>query len=100
MTMNRIEWKMTEQNLLQELVSADSRWHISKTQKGTEKPTFFMSNYDLLLTPHGTGADYRECFETFIADCDAFIEKVKSVRDEAKAHLQSLLETGKTLARE
>lgn len=98
--MNRIEWKISEQNLSQELISADSRWHISKTQKGTEKPTFFMFNYDLLLTPHGTGADYRECFETFIADCDAFIRKVEAVRDEAKAHLQSLLETGKTLARE
>ena len=38
--MNRIEWKISEQNLSQELISADSRWHISKTQKGTEKPTF------------------------------------------------------------
>ncbi len=98
--MNRIEWKISEQNLSQELISADSRWHISKTQKGTENPTFFMSNYDLLLTPHGTGADYRGCFETFIADCDAFIRKVETVRDEAKAHLQSLLEAEKALVRE
>ena len=97
---NTIEWKEPEQQIKQELVSADGRWHISKNQKGREVPSFFLLNYDLLLTPHGTGADYRECFETFIADCDAFTRKVEAVRDEAKAHLQSLLETGKTLARE
>ncbi len=95
-----IEWKEPEQHIKQELVSTDGRWHISKNQNGQESPSFFLLNYDLLLTPHGTGANYRECFEAFIADCDAFIGKAEAVRDEAKAHLQLLLETGKTLARE
>ena len=96
---NTIEWKEPEQHIKQVLISSDNRWHISKNQNGREVPSFFLLNYDLLLMPHGTGADYRECFETFITDCDAFIEKVKAVRDEAKAHLQSLLEAEKTLER-
>ena len=95
--MNQIEWRITEQNLSQELASQDDRWHISKTQKGSEEPQFFLTNYDLLLTPHGTGADYRECFESFIKNCDAFVEKVKAVRAEAKEHMAILLETAQSL---
>ena len=95
--MNKIEWKVTEQNLSQELVSSDNRWHISKTQEGHAEPKFFLSNYDLLLTPHGTGSDYRECFEKFIADCNEFIQKVAAVRDDAKAHLSDLIAAAESL---
>ena len=59
---NTIHWEVTEQNLQQELVSEDKRWHITKTQQGEKAPQFFLSNYDLLLMPHGTGTDYRKCF--------------------------------------
>ena len=97
MTMSKIEWKITEQNLSQELVSTDNRWHISKKQKGESKPEFFLSQWDLLLTPHGSGADYRECFETFIADCDSYINKVKAVRDEAASHLTELVAAAEAL---
>ena len=69
--MAEIEWKITEQMLSQELVSTDNRWHISKTQSGDADAEFFLTNYDLLLSPHGTGKDYRECFESFIADCES-----------------------------
>ena len=68
--MTEIEWKIPEQMLSQELVSTDNRWHISKTQSGHSDAEFFLTNYDLLLSPHGTGKDYWECFESFIADCD------------------------------
>ena len=95
--MKKIEWKVTEQNLSQELVSSDNRWHISKTQEGSAKPKFFLSNYDLLLTPHGAGADYRDCFEKFIADCDTYINKVKAARDEAVSHLTELVEAAESL---
>ena len=95
--MSKIEWKVTEQNFLQEMVSADNRWHISKTQSGHADPRFFLSNYDLLLTPHGTGTDYRECFGKFIADCDEFIRNVAAVRNEAKSHLSDLIATAETL---
>jgi len=98
--MNKIKWMVTEQNLSQQLVSDDNRWHISKTQNGHADSAFFLSNYDLLLTPHGSGSDYRECFEKFIADCDAFIEKTGNIRDEAREHLNALLETEKELSHE
>ena len=95
--MSKIEWKITEQNLSQELVSQDNRWHIFRTQKGKSEPEFFLSQWDLLLTPHGTGSNYRECFETFIADCDSFINKVKAIRDEAASHLMELVAAAEAL---
>ena len=95
--MSKIEWKITEQNLSQELVSKDNRWHISKKQKGESKPEFFLSQWELILTPHGTGSDYRECFETFIADCSAYINKVKAIRDEAASHLTELVAAAEAL---
>ena len=86
-----IEWEVSKQNLRQELVSKDRRWHIAKTQIGNEGPKFFMSNYDLLLMPHGTGADYRECFTTFIADCDKFIAIAQKIPEEALQEDEKLL---------
>lgn len=95
--MSKIEWKITEQNLSQELVSQDNRWHIFRTQKGKSEPEFFLSQWDLLLTPHGSGADYRACFETFITDCSAYINKVKAIRDEAESHLTELVAAAEAL---
>lgn len=89
--MPEIEWKVTEQNVTQELVSRDHRWHISRKQEGAKEPEFFMTNYDLLLTPHGSGTDCRECFETFIRRCDEYAKLLVKVRDEAKGHLNVLL---------
>ena len=96
--MAEIEWKITEQMLSQELVSTDNRWHISKTQSGGHaEPKFFLTNYDLLLSPHGTGKDYRECFESFIADCADYIRKVTAIRDEARMHMEKLLKAVESL---
>ena len=95
--MERIEWKITEQESQQEMVSGDGRWHITKNQKGNQEPSFFLTNYDLLLSPHGSGTDYKQCFESFIADCDAFIEKIKAIRDQARMHMDEMLATVKEL---
>ena len=92
-----IDWEITEQESQQEMVSADGRWHVTKNQKGNQPPQFYLSNYDLLLTPHGSGVDYRQCFESFIADCDAFIEKIKIVRDQARMHMDEMLKSVKEL---
>lgn len=98
--MAEIEWKIPEQMLSQELVSTDNRWHISKTRSGDAEPEFFLSQWDLLLTPHGTGSNYHECFETFIADCDEFMKKVAAIQSEAREHLQLLLQTEEKLLHE
>ena len=94
--MNKIplEWRVTEQHLKQELVSADERWHISRSQKGKTPSQFFLSNYDLLLTPHGIGTNYVQCFETFISNCDDFMEKLAGIREEAQEHLEWLKTAG------
>ena len=94
---NNIHWAISAQNLRQELVSADRRWHIAKTQNGNEEPKFFLSNYALLLTPHGTGSDYKECFDSFIADCDDYIRKVTAIRDEARMHMEKLLKAAEEI---
>ena len=98
--MPKINWNITDQELKQELVSSDNRWHISKTQKGEEESKFFLTNYDLLLTPHGSGPDYKVCFETFIENCDRYIEKIKKIQQEAREHMTILLEAAKELTHE
>ena len=98
--MTKINWNITDQELKQELVSSDNRWHISKTQKGEEESKFFLTNYDLLLTPHGSGPDYKVCFETFIENCDRYIEKIKKIQQEAREHMTVLLEAAKELTHE
>jgi len=95
----RIEWRVTEQSVKQELVSVDKRWRISRTRKGNGPSEFYLSNFDMLLTPHGTGVDYKECFESFIADCDAFTERIKAVKAAAQEHLRALQMAGEERVR-
>ena len=90
--MTKINWSITDQELKQEMVSSDNRWHISKTQKGEEESKFFLTNYDLLLTPHGSGPDYKACFETFIEDCDHFVAKIRSIQQEAREHMTVMID--------
>ena len=82
--MSKIKWNITEKTIKEELVSSDNRWHISKTQKCEEDSKFYLVNYDLLLTPHGSGSNHKACFETFIENCDKFIEKIKEIQQEAR----------------
>lgn len=98
--MPKINWNITDQELKQEMVSSDNRWHISKSQKGDAECKFFLTNYDLLLTPHGSGPDYKVCFETFIEDCDRFVEKIRNIQQEAKEHMAVMLEAAKELTNE
>lgn len=88
--MANINWKVTDQEVKQEMVSSDNRWHITKNQKGKGESNFFLTNYELLLSPNGSGPDYRVCFATFIENCDIYIEKIRRIQQEAKDHLDSM----------
>ena len=55
--MKKIEWQIKDQEIKQDIASEDNRWHISRSQKGHDEPKLFLTNYDLLLTPHGTCKD-------------------------------------------
>jgi len=92
MMMNKtIEWQEPEQHIKQERVSKDKRWHLSTAQPSDPKtPALFLTNYDLLLSPYGNGANCQECFETFIRNCETFIDKVKTARNEAEIYLRQL----------
>lgn len=93
--MKKINWNIVNQETKQELRSDDNRWHISKTQRGEAESEFHLINYDLLITPHGSGANNKECFETFIENCDQYIEKIREIQKEAREHLESATEQSK-----
>jgi len=80
--------------------SESTGYQEQRTRDSLAKKMRVSPHYDLFLAPYGTGANYRECFETFIADCDAFIEKAGKIRDEAWEHLNALLEAEKELSHE
>ena len=88
--MKKIEWQIKDQEIKQDITSEDNRWHISRSQKGHEEPKLFLTNYNLLLTPHGTGKDYLECFQDFIKNCDQYVEQIMKAKEEAKQHIQAL----------
>lgn len=85
---NPIEWRAPEQEQQVSIQSKDDVWRMLSSNYHTDNPDFFLSNSDLLLTPHGTGHDYREAFESFIAGCDVYIEKVRLAQEKAKQHLE------------
>lgn len=84
----KINWTVKEETIKQEIVSSDNRWHISENEEGN----FYLSNYDLLLTPHGIGSDYKTCFESFINDCDRHIEDIRKAQQEAREMLKEIEE--------
>ena len=85
-----LKWNIEDQEVTQKMVSSDKRWHISKRHNSKAAGDFFLSNFDILLTPHGTGSDYKECFESFIANCDKYVAKLAEIKEEAKQHLEEL----------
>lgn len=88
--MKKINWYAEKYESKRRLASSDQRWHISETQKDNGEINLFLSNYDLLLTPHGVGTNHQECFEYFIDECERYIERLRNVQQEAKEHLESL----------
>lgn len=94
-----LKWNIEEQEVTQKMVSSDARWHISK-RHNKEADNFFLTNFNLLLTPNGVGADYKECFQSFIDNCDSYIEKVKQIQQEAKEHLNQMNQIEKELTHE
>ena len=61
---------------------------------------FFESN-DALMKPAfpfllgRSGPDYKVCFETFIENCDQYIEKIKKIQQEAREHMTIMIELEK-----
>lgn len=85
--MKKIKWNISKQEVKQELVSRDNRWHISKQQSGEDEIDFLLTNYDLLISPIGKGTNYKTCFESFIENCEKHIEKIKKMQQEARDYI-------------
>lgn len=86
----KINWTVKEKTTKQEMVSSDNRWHISQMPDDCVVGKFYLSNYDLLLSPYGSGSDYKTCFESFIDRCDANIENIRRIQREAIEYLEQL----------
>ena len=95
--MTKINWNIADQELKQELVSDDNRWHITCEQKEDGSPKMFLVNYDLLLCPNGTGQTHDDCFREFISSCDKYMERLKRIKQEAQEQLTKILNTTKEL---
>ena len=95
-----INWNMKQKETIERMETFDSQWHMTKTSTHNEDGKFFLSNFEILLTPHGTGVDYKECFESFIANCDKYAEKLAEVKAEAQRHLDEFLTFEKELENE
>lgn len=85
--MNKIKWELTEQMQRNVMTSEDKRWHWTKEEQLGVEPRMFLSNYDLLLSPSGTGKDVRECFENFIESCNQAIERIRKAQQEAREYI-------------
>ena len=88
--MNKINWNTVKSETKEELTSKDNRWHITKTKSGDGESDFFLTNYQLLLTPNGQGNNYKACFEDFIENCEQYIEKVRKAQQEAREYMNSI----------
>lgn len=82
-----MEFKFIESRTTFECASKDGSWRISGKQESGDADTMYLSCMPLLLTPHGTGNTVNGCFESFIANCDEYIEQVKRYKEEAQKYL-------------
>jgi hypothetical protein len=48
----------------------------------------YLTCMSLLLTPHGTGNTVNGCFESFIDNCDEYIERINRYKEEAQKYLR------------
>ena len=86
----KIEWTITKNEQTEECESADGRWHLSRSQTGDQPPAARLCNYDLLLSPAGTGDTLAACLHSFIAACDQYQQKLTAIQTEARAQLEQL----------
>ena len=83
-----MEFKFIESKTTFECASEDCNWRISGKQESGDTDTLYLSCMPLLLTPHGTGSTVNGCFESFITNCDEYIERVNQYKEEAQKYLR------------
>ena len=89
--MKQFNWKTEKEEHITEKMTEDGRWHLSGKEQTGEKPSLYLSNYDLLGGPSAFGANLEECLRKFIDNCDTFTKKLSEAKAEAQEKLASLL---------
>lgn len=88
--MKKINWTVTKSESKRELVSSDNRWHVSETQKPDGAIRLFLTNYDLVIPPSGSGSNYKECFESFLKNSERYIERIRNIQQEIKENMEAM----------
>lgn len=88
--MKKINWKIEKNEIIEELVSEDNRWHISKKANGEKEIKLHLVNFDLLRSPSGSGENYAECFENFLQNSEQHIQKIRKVQQEIMDYVKAL----------
>jgi hypothetical protein len=88
--MKKINWKIEKHETLEEFVSEDNRWHISKKVNGEKEIKLHLVNFDLLLSPIGSGKNYAECFENFLQNSEQHIQKIREAQQEIMDYVKAL----------
>ena len=77
--------KWTEQQaIITEKEYSSGQWIMRKDEK------FFVSNFDILLSPSGYGSTEQAAFEDMLENIAAYEQKLKRIRAEIQEHLNEL----------
>lgn len=66
-------------------VFVNGEWHMELDEKG-----FYISNFEILLSPVGVGATEQEAFENMLKNIAEYEKKLKQIRAEIQEHLAEL----------
>ncbi len=66
-------------------VFVNGEWHMELDEKG-----FFISNFEIILSPVGIGATEQEAFKVMLENITAYEQKLKRIRAEIQEHLNEL----------
>ena len=61
------------------------QWFMNRSDEN-----FFVGNYDLLLSPCGSGETEQEAFERMLRNIEIYEQKLKEIRIEIQNHLEEL----------
>lgn len=66
-------------------VFVNGEWHMELDEKG-----FYISNFEILLSPVGIGATEQEAFASMLSNIARYEQKLKKIRIEIQNHLNEL----------
>ena len=79
-----MDWTL-EKEIVREAEYVSGRWHLHKDAKGV-----YISNWDLMLFPTGSGANEKEAFDELLKKIEVYKSILEAVKREAESELAKL----------